>query len=64
MKGVDLDQVFAPGEMRRKGLEMLQKEMQLYPESSVFLEPIIKKFSQPPKSEQRLLNICPLFYSC
>lgn len=46
MKDVDLDATFAPGELRSKGLKMLQMEIQLYPESAVFLEPIIKKFSQ------------------
>lgn len=30
---------------REKGMEMLQKEMELYPESSVFIGPLIKKFS-------------------
>lgn len=30
---------------REKGMEMLQREMELYPESSVFIEPLIKKFS-------------------
>lgn len=31
---------------REKGIEMLQKEMELYPESSVFIQPLIQKFSQ------------------
>lgn len=30
---------------REKGMEMLQREMELYPESSVFIEPLIQKFS-------------------
>ncbi len=42
----DWDQVLAPGVMREKGLEMFQKEIELYPESAVFLEPLIKKLSQ------------------
>ena len=31
---------------REKGLEMFQREMELYPESTVFIQPLIKKFSQ------------------
>lgn len=31
---------------REKGMKMLQKEMELYPESTVFIQPLIKKFSQ------------------
>ena len=31
---------------REKGMLMLQKEMELYPESAVFIQPLIKKFSQ------------------
>ena len=31
---------------RERGLEMLQKEMELYPESAVFITPLVKKFSQ------------------
>lgn len=31
---------------REKGIEMLQKEMELYPESSIFIQPLVKKFSQ------------------
>lgn len=46
MKDVNIEEAFAPGELRSKGLKMLQMEIQLYPESTVFLEPIIKKFSQ------------------
>lgn len=46
MEGTDWNQVFAPEVLREKGLEMLQTEIELYPESATFLEPIIKKFSQ------------------
>ena len=31
---------------RERGLEMFQMEMELYPESSVFIAPLVKKFSQ------------------
>lgn len=31
---------------REKGLEMLQKEMDLYPESIIFIQPLVNKFSQ------------------
>ena len=31
---------------REKGLEMFQKEMELYPESSIFIQPLVQKFSQ------------------
>jgi len=31
---------------REKGMLMLQKEIELYPESSVFIQPLIMKFSQ------------------
>ena len=31
---------------REKGMLMLQKEIELYPESAVFIQPLIKKFSQ------------------
>lgn len=31
---------------REKGMQMLQKEIELYPESSIFIQPLIKKFSQ------------------
>lgn len=31
---------------REKGLQMFQKEMELYPESTVFIEPLVKKLSQ------------------
>jgi hypothetical protein len=46
MSVIGLDETFAPEGMRSKGLEMLQKEIELYPESAAFLEPIIKKFNQ------------------
>lgn len=32
---------------REKGLQLFQKEMELYPESSVFIEPLVRKFSHP-----------------
>lgn len=31
---------------REKGMEMMQKEIELYPESSIFIEPLINKFSK------------------
>lgn len=31
---------------RERGLEMFQMEMELYPESAVFITPLVKKFSQ------------------
>lgn len=31
---------------REKGLQMLEMEMELYPESSVFIQPLIQKFRQ------------------
>ncbi len=34
------------GMFREKGLEMLQKEMVLYPESTIFIEPLVNKLSQ------------------
>ena len=46
MEGTDWSQVFAPEVLRAKGLEMLQKEIELYPESATFLEPIINKFNR------------------
>lgn len=46
MEGTDWDKVFAPELLRERGIQMFQKEIELYPESAVFLEPIIKKFSQ------------------
>lgn len=46
MEGTDWNQVFAPELLREKGLKMLRKEIELYPESATFLAPIINKFSQ------------------
>lgn len=42
----DLEQSTDGAAFREKGLKMLQKEIELYPESTMFMEPIIKKFSQ------------------
>ena len=45
MEGTDWNQVFAPEVLRQKGMEMLQMEVELYPESATFINPLIQKFS-------------------